>query len=96
MGKFKNYITEIALNGNMFYTGRILPKTNEERYWYNRGLHDTLMDAKNFEAIFEAKYSAPYKSLINCLNKEGIYVHYDELTGRSRICYAKDLRKTIN
>lgn len=94
--EFKSHLTEIALNGNMFYNSRILPKTDKERYWYNRGLHDTLMDAKKFENDCEVKYTTKYKSLIDCLAREGIYVAYDELTGRSRISYAKDLRKAID
>ena len=57
---FKEILLTRAINGNLFYTRRTLPKTNEEKYWYNRGLQDSLMDVKCYEKQCEEVYSKKY------------------------------------
>lgn len=83
--QFKAKLLTNAVNGNLFYTSRTLPETNKERYWYNRGLQDSLMDVKLYEKQCEDVYSKKYDSLIKCLSKHKILVSYDETTNTTHI-----------
>lgn len=83
--QFKEYLMTHAVNGNLFYTYRTLPETNKEKYWYNRGLQDSLLDVKRYEKQCEKTYGKKYNSLIKCLNDHEIIVHYDEITGTTHI-----------
>lgn len=74
-----------AVNGNLFYTSRTLPQTNKEKYWYNRGLHDSLIDVRNYEKQCDALYSKKYNSLIKCLSQQNILVYYDEATNTTHL-----------
>ena len=69
----------------MFYTYRALPETEKEKYWYNRGLEDSLLDVKRYEKQCERKYGKKYDSLIKCLSAREIIVHYDEVTNTTHI-----------
>ena len=84
-----------AINGNLFYTSRTLPKTDKEKYWYNRGLQDSLMDVKLYEKKCEKVYSKKYNSLIRCLTEYKILVYYDEFTGTTRISKTDDSCQVI-
>lgn len=83
--QFKKHLITLAVNGNLFYTRYTLPQTDEEKYWYNRGLQDSLMDVKFYEEQCEKTYGKKYDSLIKCLNDREIIVHYDETTGVTHI-----------
>ena len=83
--QFKEHLITRAINGNLFYTRYTLPKTDEEKYWYNRGLQDSLMDVKSYEEQCERKYGKKYDSLIKCLNSHEIIVYYDEGTNTTHI-----------
>ena len=82
---FKEHLLTHAVNGNLFYTHRTLPETEKEKYWYNRGLQDSLMDVKCYEAQCEKVYSKKYDSLIRCLSQKEIMVHYEEATDTTHI-----------
>lgn len=83
--QFKEMLLTRAVNGNWLYTSRTLPETNKEKYWYNRGLQDSLMDVKLYEKQCKDTYSKKYNSLIKCLSQNRILVHYDEVTNTSHI-----------
>lgn len=83
--QFKEYLITRAINGNLFYTYRTLPKTEKEKYWYNRGLQDSLLDVRDYEARCKKLYGKKYDSLIKCLNNREIMVHYDEITNTTHI-----------
>ena len=51
--QFKAMLLTNAVNGNLFYTRRTLPKTDKEKYWYNRGIQDSLIDVKRYEKLCE-------------------------------------------
>ena len=88
--EFKEYLLTKAVNGNLFYTNCTLPETDKEKYWYNRGLQDSLMDVKCYEAQCEAIYNKKYNSLIKCLNQNYIYVYYNDVTNTTHISIKKD------
>jgi len=83
--QFKEKLLTNAVNGNLFYTQRTLPETDKEKYWYNRGLQDSLMDVKCYEKQCDYVYSKKYDSLIKCLSQHGILVCYDEITNITHI-----------
>lgn len=82
---FKEKLLTFAVNGNMFYTSCTLPQTNKEKYWYNRGLQDSLMDVQFYEKQCDYVYGKKYDSLIKCLSQHKILVYYDETTNITRI-----------
>lgn len=88
---FKQFLITNAVNGNLFYTFKTLPQTDIEKYWYNRGLQDSLMDLKTFEEQCERTHSIKYDSLVKCLSQHNILVHYDEATNISHISVPKEL-----
>lgn len=83
--QFKEYLITRAINGNMFYTYRTLPETEKEKYWYNRGLEDSLLDVERYEKQCENVYSKKYDSLIHALSSRGIMVVYDDVTNTTHI-----------
>lgn len=83
--QFKRHLITLAVNGNLFYTSRTLPETDEEKYWYNRGLQDSLMDVKRYEEHCEKVYSRKYDSLIHALSSREIMVVYDEVTNTTHL-----------
>ena len=89
--EFKSKLLTIAVNGNLFYTNSTLPKTNKEKYWYNRGLQDSLKDLKSYEKHCEYMYSKKHDSLIKCLSQHKFFVCYDEVTNTTHISEAKEL-----
>lgn len=90
--EFKEFLITNAVNGSLFYTPRTLPKTDEEKYWYNRGLQDSLMDLRRYEALCKERYGKIYNSLIRCLSDHGIMVHYEDLTDTTHISITKDVK----
>ena len=91
--KFKEFLLTHAVNGNMFYTYRTLPQTDKEKYWYNRGLQDSLMDVKCYEKQCEKTYGKKYNSLIKCLDSHEVIVYYDETTGTTHISRMDNLKE---
>ena len=83
--QFKEYLITRAINGNWFYTYRTLPATDKEKYWYNRGLEDSLLDLKRYEKQCEKTYGKKYNSLLKCLDSHGVSVYYDEGTNTTHI-----------
>lgn len=83
--QFKEYLRGHAVNGNLFYTRFTLPKTCDEKYWYNIGLQDSITDLRDYEIQCDAVYSKKYDSLVRCLARKGIQVCYDENTGITHI-----------
>jgi hypothetical protein len=83
--QFKEKLLTNAVNGNLFYTHDTLPQTDKEKYWYNRGLQDSLMDVKCYEKQCETVYGKKYDSLIKCLSQNDIRVYYDETTNSTHI-----------
>ncbi len=67
--------------GNIFVMKGRIPETKEEKYWYNRALEDSVNELRNYEDICESKY----KSLIDCLSKNGISVCYNDRTNIHKI-----------
>jgi hypothetical protein len=82
---FKEHLITRAINGSIFYTRFTLPNTDKEKYWYNRGLQDSLMDVKRYEEHCEKVYSRKYDSLIHALSSRGIMVAYDEVTNTTHL-----------
>ena len=89
--QFKAMLLTNAVNGNLFYTRRTLPKTDKEKYWYNRGIQDSLIDVKRYEKLCEDVYGSKYDSLIKCLSQHSILVCYDEITNTTHITKTDDI-----
>ena len=83
--QFKEYLITRAINGNWFYTYRTLPATDKEKYWYNRGLEDSLLDLKRYEKQCEKTYGKKYNSLLKCMDSHKVSVYYDEGTNTTHI-----------
>lgn len=79
--QFKECLQRKFYGGNIFTCKGTLPKTDDEIYWYNRALQDSVVEMKNYESVCESKYN----SLVACLSKNGIYVTYDKMTNKHMI-----------
>lgn len=77
---FKRYIYDKFYNAAVidFVCKGKVPKTEDEIFWYRRGLQDCVEDLR----IYERTCNKKYKSVMEYLKRNGIDIVYDEITNR--------------
>lgn len=56
--KFKEEVIYKYATYNIFHIKGSLPKTKEQKYWYNKALQDSFSEMKLYEKLCESKYDS--------------------------------------